>query len=84
MGSMMFYVHAQMVVFSKHAQDVLLFYAHAYWVESLSMPTDGCSVCMLIIFATFSSGVLNRALSDIWWRLYLPTFFLSVGLLTFM
>ena len=32
MGSMMFYMHAQVVVFSEHAQDVLLFYAHAYWV----------------------------------------------------
>ena len=28
----MFYAHAQMVVFSEHAQDVLLFYVHAYWV----------------------------------------------------
>ena len=33
MGSMMFYVHAEMAeLFSEHAQDVLLFYAHAYWV----------------------------------------------------
>ena len=30
--SMMFYVHAQMVVFSEHSQDVLLFCVHAYWV----------------------------------------------------
>ena len=29
-GSMMFYVHAQVVVFSEHAQDFLLFYAHTY------------------------------------------------------
>ena len=33
MGSLMFYAHAQMVVFSKHDQDVLFFFAHAYWVE---------------------------------------------------
>ena len=26
----MFYVHAQMVVFSEHTKDVLLFYVHAY------------------------------------------------------
>ena len=32
MGPMMFYVHAQMVMFSEHTKDVLLFYAHAYWV----------------------------------------------------
>ena len=31
-GSMMFCAHAQMGLFSEHAQDVLLFYAHAYWV----------------------------------------------------
>ena len=29
-------------------------------------------------------GVLNRTLSYIWWGLYLPTFLLSVGLLTLM
>ena len=29
MGSMMFYAYAQMVVFSEHAQEVLLFYVHA-------------------------------------------------------
>ena len=40
--SMMLYVHAEMVVFSDHAQDVLLFCAHACWVDGLSMPTDGC------------------------------------------
>ena len=28
----MFYVHAQMVVFSEHVQDVLLFYLHVFWV----------------------------------------------------
>ena len=33
MGSMVFYEYDQMVVFSEHAQDVLLFYAHAYWVR---------------------------------------------------
>ena len=32
MGSMMFYAHAEVVVFSEHAKDVLLFYAHDYWV----------------------------------------------------
>ena len=46
---MMFQAHAQMVVFSEHAQDVLLCYTHAYWVGGLSMPIDGCSVCMPII-----------------------------------
>ena len=30
-GSMMFYAHAKMLVFSQHAQDVLLLYAYAYW-----------------------------------------------------
>ena len=35
MGSMIFYAHAQMVVFSEYAQDVLLFCAHAYWVGGL-------------------------------------------------
>ena len=29
----MFFVHAQMLVFSEHAQDVLLFCAHAYRVQ---------------------------------------------------
>ena len=52
MSSMIFYVHAQMVVFSEHAQDVLLFYAHTYGWEGLSMPTDGCSVHMLIIIVS--------------------------------
>ena len=28
----MFYAHAQMVGFSEHVQDVILFCAHAYWV----------------------------------------------------
>ena len=28
----MFYVHAQMVVLTEHAMDVLLFCAHACWV----------------------------------------------------
>ena len=46
----MFYAHAQMVVFSEHAQHVLLFYAHAYWVGGLSLPPDGCFVYMPIIF----------------------------------
>ena len=50
MGSMMFYMHAQMVMFSEHAQDVLLFCGHVYWFEGLIMPTDGCSVWMPIIF----------------------------------
>ena len=34
----------------EHAQDVLLFCGHAYWFEGLIMPTDGCSLCMPIIF----------------------------------
>ena len=48
---MMFYVHAQMVMFSEHPKDVLFFYAHAYWVggSKHSMPTDGCSECMSFI-----------------------------------
>ena len=41
--------------------------------NGMSMPTEGCSV-----------HVLNRTLSHIWWRLYLPTFLLSVWLLTLM
>ena len=48
-GSKMFYAHDQKLVFSEHAQDILLFHAHAYCGEGLSMPTDGCSVCMPII-----------------------------------
>ena len=48
MGSVMLYVYAQMVMFSDHAQDVLLFYAHAYWVGGSDHGTDGCSVCMSI------------------------------------
>ena len=31
-GSKMFYMHAQM---SEHVQDVLLFYAHAYWLGGI-------------------------------------------------
>ena len=85
MGSMMFYVHAQMVVFSEHAQDVLLFHAHAYWWEGLSIPTDGCLCACLLCLLILSFGVLNRTLSHIWCRLYLLTFPLFVGgLLTLM
>ena len=62
---MMFCAHAQMVVFSEHAQDVLLFYVHDYLVGGLSMPTYGCSVHMPIML-NLSSGVLNRPLSHIW------------------
>ena len=53
MGFMMFYVHAQMVVFSEHAKDVLLFCVQDYWVGGLSMPTDGCFVYMPILFVNF-------------------------------
>ena len=37
-------------VFSEHTQDILLFYASAYWVGGLSMPPDGFSVHMPIMF----------------------------------
>ena len=49
-GSKMFYENAQMIVFSEHAHNVLLFYVNAYWVGGLNMPTGGCSVCMPIMF----------------------------------
>ena len=42
----MFYAHAQL---SEHAQYALLFYALAYWLEGLSMPTDWCLVHMPLI-----------------------------------
>ena len=50
--------------------------------NGLSMPTNACSVCMSIGRVISRSGVLIRTLSHIWWRLYLPIFILSVGLLT--
>ena len=50
--------------------------------NGLSMATKGCSVCMPIAIIYFKVRVLNRTLSHIWWRVYLPTFLLSEGLLT--
>ena len=52
---------------------------HFGW-NVLSMPTEGCSVCIPIVIINFKVRVLNRTLSHI--RLHLPTFLLSVGLLT--
>ena len=46
---MMFYVHAQMVVFSEHAKDIYCSMHMPIGWEGLSMPNDGCSVCMPII-----------------------------------
>ena len=76
----MFYVHAQM---SEHTQDVLLFCVHDLLVvKNWAFPLMGVlRVCPLSL-KTLSSGVLNRALPHIWWRLYLPTFLLSVKLIT--
>ena len=46
----MFYVHGQMVLFSEHAQGCSIHSMHlSIGLEGLSMPTDGCSVCMPII-----------------------------------
>ena len=50
MGSMMLYVHAQMVVFSGHAQDALCSVHMCIGLEGQSMSIHGCSVCMHIIF----------------------------------
>ena len=50
MGSMMFYVHAQMVVSLSKAK---MFYCSMHipnGLEVLGIPTDGCSVCMHIMF----------------------------------
>ena len=78
MGSMMFYVHAKMVVFSEHAQYVLCacLLGGRVWAFPLMGVLCACPLCLLII----GSGVLHRTLSYIWWRLYLPTFLLSIGL----
>ena len=54
------------------------------WNE-LSMPTEGWLVCMPIVIINFKvRGVKQDSHSHIWWRLYLPTFLMSVGLLTLM
>ena len=53
------------------------------WV-GLNMPTNACSVHMLIGRVNFKVGVLSKTLSHIWLRLYLPIFLLSMGLLTLM
>ena len=50
------------------------------WACPLKDVLCTCPLSLLIL----RSGVLNRTLSHIWWRLYLPTFLLSVGLLTLM
>ena len=77
----MFYVHA---LNSEHAQYALRFYVYAYWLKW----TDHAHWRMFYVHAhchlILRSGVLNGTLSHIWWRLYLPTFLLSVGLLTLM
>ena len=77
----MFYVQVQK---SEHAQYALLFYAHAIGWNGLSLPAEGCSVHTPIVITNFKVRVLNRTLSHIWWRLYLPTFLMNVGLLTLM
>ena len=48
MGSMMFYAHTQMVVFSEHAQDFSCSVHMPIGWEGLSMSTDECSVYMPI------------------------------------
>ena len=74
MGSVMFIVHAQMVVFSEHAQDVLLCYVHAYWVGG----SEHANWRVFHVHSYWSKfWVLNRTLSHTWWRLFLPTNFLS-------
>ena len=77
----MFYAHAQK---SEHAQYVLLFYVHAYWLEW----TEHAHWRMFCVHTHchyyFEVRDVNRTLSHIWWRLYLPTFLLSVWLLTLM
>ena len=50
------------------------------WACPLRHVLCACPVSLLIL----RSGVLNRTLSHIWWRLYLPIFLLCVGLLTLM
>ena len=44
----MFYIHGHMVLFSEHAQDALLVYAHAYWVGGSEHVPNGCFVYMAI------------------------------------
>ena len=48
----MFYAHA---LKSEHAKYALLFYAHAYWWNGLSMPTEVCSVHMPIVITNFKA-----------------------------
>ena len=50
------------------------------WACPLMDVMCACPLSLLIL----RSGVVDRILSHIWWRLYLPTFLLSVGLLTLM
>ena len=52
--------------------------------NGLTMPTEGCSVCMAIVIINFKVRVLDRTLPHTGWRLYLPTFLLNVGLLILM
>ena len=46
----MFHVHALNL---EHAQYALWFYENAYWLEWISMPTEGCSVHMLFVIFSF-------------------------------
>ena len=50
------------------------------WACPLRDVLCACPLSLLIL----RSEVLHRTLSHIWWKLYLPTFLLSVGLLTLM
>ena len=77
-GPKMFYVHAQM---SEHAQYVLLFYAHAYW---LSMPTDVCAVHMPIVIINSKLRVVEQNSVPYMLKVILTHIPVQCGVLTLM
>ena len=65
---------------SEHAQYVLLFYAHAYWLGGTEHATDASSVCMPIIITNSKlRGAEQDSVPHVM-KVILTTFLLSVGL----
>ena len=80
LGSLRFYVHA---LNSEHAKYALSFYVNAYWLGiDWAWPLRDVLYACPLSWLILRSGMLNKTLSILWWRLYLPIFGLCVGLLT--